>query len=661
MIGNTTAQRRLVGGASVLLGIAGLVWGGSAWFAEPFVRGIYEGDFLPYFGKLIRIHATNNPSHQGIGFYVRLIEGAAQRLFVVSVVFWGIVVALVRWRPSILVDYFSEEGSPLTLALFRIVVFGLMLEAINVPHIVESAAKASEVFYAPPLMGWFYGNVPLGEPWVRGAARLMQVSCVFALVGFFTRSAAWIAGGLGIYVLGIPELLGKINHGYHHVIWFALLLGAAPSGDALSVDALLRAWRCPESEDTVRPSASARYGRPLRWAWLLIAVIYFFAGFWKVMLSGTEWMLSENLKFKMYANWHKLGFIPTLRIDRVPLIYQSLAVFTVGFELFFGVVLLFRRVRPLAVLSGLSFHLGTAYFMRIFFTSLMWCYVMFVPWGTTLRRIGRTFFPDPVTVRCGASTSSVGRLVAVVRSGDWFEALDYQEDDRLAANALRVEGADQTWTGWAALGQLVLRVPLLWPLAPILGLGFALPLSLGEHRPRARSSPDTRQVVTLTGAGLLGINVLFGLFLINSFPFSVYPTHAGVAGRYITDVDMLISTASRDTLKAESILDLAPSRRRGLMRQVLSAPDSASQARQLRRIASLLNDRIPDSIEAEEVLIYREKISKVPEQWENNPVERSLVTTIPLNRPVSRSEKAAVLHSRRRTYVEGGRSVTWQR
>jgi hypothetical protein len=360
-------------------------------------------------------------------------------------------------------------------------------------------------------------------------------------------------------------------------------------------------------------------------------VIYFFPGFWKVMLSGVDWMLSENLRFKMYAKWHQLQWVPLLRVDRIPILYQGLAVFTVVFELFFGVAVLVRRMRPWAVLSGIGFHLGVAYFMRIVFSTLMWCYVVFVPWGALLRRIGTFFFPRPLTVRYPVE-SPLRRLMAVVRAGDWLRRIRYRESERSGLQGLEVEHRGTVWTGATAFGLLLLRVPLLWPIAPVLALGFALRTAASGQTATTNSSRRwTRWQVSAVGGALLGINVLFGLFLINSWPFSVYPTHAGVSGRYMTDVDLKLRTVTGDTLDAEPLMGLSASRRRGLMRQVLSAPDSAARARDVRRLARLLAPRIPDSVGAEEMYVYRVKESKVPEQWEANPVGRSLLLTISLN------------------------------
>jgi hypothetical protein len=67
------------------------------------------------------------------------------------------------------------------------------------------------------------------------------------------------------------------------------------------------------------------------------------------------------------------------------------------------------------------------------------------------------------------------------------------------------------------------------------------------------------------------------------------------------------------------------------MRQVLSAPDAAARKQEGRQLAQLLAARVPDSIAAETVYVYRVTISKAPDDWAANPVDRSLLFTLPLD------------------------------
>lgn len=359
----------------------------------------------------------------------------------------------------------------------------------------------------------------------------------------------------------------------------------------------------------------------------------FFPGFWKVVLSGADWAFSENLKYKMYAKWYQAQVVPTPRIDRFSVLYQGLAAFSVLFEMGFIVAVLFRKCRAYAVASGFAFHAGVAYFMRIVFSTLMWCYVVFLPWGRVFRRAGRWMFDGKRLVRYNSAGTVMGRLMAVVHWGDWFHSLEYRPDSDLSPGMdLAVADQGEIITGWRAFGRVLSRVPLVWPLTPMLAIFFAARSqnAWGLRSGNRGERSTLGRAVWLVGGGLFVVNLFFGLFLVNSWPFSVYPTHAGTSGPYITDTELLVTTMAKDTLSADDVLGLSRSRRRGLAREILAAPDSADRDSMLRQVSSVLRNNIPASLEARDVHVYRLTISKVPEQWENNPVERTLILTIPL-------------------------------
>ena len=92
---------------------------------------------------------------------------------------------------------------------------------------------------------------------------------------------------------------------------------------------------------------------------------------------------------------------------------------------------------------------------------------------------------------------------------------------------------------------------------------------------------------------------------------------------------------------AEPLLNLAPSRRRGLMRQVLAAPDSARQVQILRNVADVVRESVPEEGAARALYAYRVKESKVSEQWADNPVERTLIVRLPFSTggPTERSRR----------------------
>ena len=137
---------------------------------------------------------------------------------------------------------------PINLAVFRIFLFAQLLVfgpklAIELSHLPEAA------LVPPPGWGWLLSFLPPKPYLVEGLFRLFQLCCIAGLLGIFTRTAAVGASIIGLYVLGVPQFFGKIDH-YHFMWWFTVLLAASPSGHALSVDA---ARRTMSPENTPAP------------------------------------------------------------------------------------------------------------------------------------------------------------------------------------------------------------------------------------------------------------------------------------------------------------------------------------------------------------------------------------------------------------------------
>lgn len=241
--------------------------------------------------------------------------------------------------------------------------------------IVWYASVPSALRVAPPGWGSLASFIPLSEPVARVLLGLFVVSSGLAIVGWKTRCATAVALVTGFYVLGVPQFFGKINHN-HHLLWFMALLAASPSGDALSLDAR----GAPKV-------ASVKHGFPLRVAWVLLGFVYFFPGIWKLFAVGPAWALSDNVKYMMYDKWTELGgFLPFWRADYNPLAYRLGGVYTLVFEIGFLPALLFsRKLRPWFVVSGPAFHFQTFLFMKIGFTILVFCYVMFIDWPESFR------------------------------------------------------------------------------------------------------------------------------------------------------------------------------------------------------------------------------------------------------------------------------------
>jgi hypothetical protein len=267
-------------------------------------------------------------------------------------------------------------GSAIDLAVFRIVLFALAMQASYSRLPQQMAELPSELRAMPTGSELVYGLVPPNATAAQVLTVVMIVVAGSALVGYRARFAASVWVISAVYVMGIPELYGKVNHN-HHLIWLAAVLAASPCADALSVDAIRGGAR----GSTTR---AISYGAALRSCWLVIGLLYFFAGLWTLATQGIGWASPGNLRPLLHGQWAAVDdFEPLARIDNWPAALVAIGLFTLVFELGF-LFCIFTRAWAVAVIAGAAFHLGTYIVLSISFSTLLIAYVVFIPWARSL-------------------------------------------------------------------------------------------------------------------------------------------------------------------------------------------------------------------------------------------------------------------------------------
>lgn len=275
------------------------------------------------------------------------------------------------WEPvrALLRRFFLTPGYALDLAVFRIAIFAVLLVYLITERseILAFAGFPQELRIPPD--GWraLDPAVPFSEASVGACWWLLVAVSVAGLLGVGARSAAWIAAALSVYVLGVPQFFGKVDHNSQHLIWFLVILGASRCSDALSL-------RSRRRSDGAQLAPSVLYSLPLRGVWLLIGLAYLSAGVPKLATGGIE------LQNYLYQRWAELDWQPLVRIDQYPALLWIASVATVAFECLFLFLVFFDRLRPYLAAAGLVFHNMTLLFMRIPFWTLQAAYVAFVPW-----------------------------------------------------------------------------------------------------------------------------------------------------------------------------------------------------------------------------------------------------------------------------------------
>jgi predicted DCC family thiol-disulfide oxidoreductase YuxK len=345
-------------------------------------------------------------------------------------------------------------------------------------------------------------------------------------------------------------------------------------------------------------------------------------------------------------------------VDRYPLLYRAAAAGTIAFELSFLFLIFFRRLRLVAVAQGLVFHTMTWVFMRIWFDSLVRCYVAFFDWHEIGHRVGRALFKDDLVVLYDGTCRLCRRTMACLRVLDllgrvrYVNAVDgraveeegfaWLDADALMADMHVVRGR-QLWKGFEAYRALLVRMPILWPVLPLL---YVWPVpQIGSAIYRRVADARTCSLVpaggvaagrpVLVGGGravvvglfLLAGNVALGVGHVDAaWPLACYPTFSGINGRPEREaLEMSVVTPTGEKTVEPAVRS---TRVLALMDQVLSARTEAERTSRMRALTRLDSQDAPRFPPSGRVRFYRVTLSTVPELWKSNPVERQFLGEI---------------------------------
>lgn len=482
---------------------------------------------------------------------------------------------------STLKNYFSEKDSPFNLAIFRIVLFAWVLTfgVKAKAYIVWFGQLPAQMQFPPVGMKWFLSWVPITPDLVQNAGTLFIGFSFLALVGCFAQLSAFLAGLCGIYYLGIPEFYGKVEH-YHHWIWFMFILSASPCADVLSVDAIWKAFREAAHGRKSENRSSVEYARPLRFVWLLLGVVYFFPGFWKVFGAQGAWVWSNNLKYELYSYWYELGgWQPFFRLDQHPFLCKICGLGVIVFELSFVFLVLWPLLRPIVFLGGIVFHSMTKLFLSIDFVDLQMCYVSLINWAGMFAKIGKWIFKKPLYVCFEGKSMNYRYMMAVLSKFDIFQHI-----------------------------------------------------ILPEHIQPLRQPAQEQKILKFAGISLLLVNALFGFKEIESgWPFACYPTFSQINAQATTEAIKSYGVIGNSEEKISSRVlkqRMQIDRFDGMMRQIISLPDKAQRKSELRTLISMMKKEGIDLRKYSKIRFYHTICSTQPGSAKNPPIVRELIEEI---------------------------------
>lgn len=526
--------------------------------------------------------------------------------------------------------FLNEASHPIDLAFFRMAVFGVIFYQADPAHARFFGSLPDELYRLP--VGFSVVQpILLGNPdlayWLAVA---LQVAAALGFVGLFTRWAAWASALLATLVFGLAQCVGKVNHDTHHLVWFAVILALAPSGHALSVDRLLAAWREPKRWWKGVDEPSVAFGRPLRLAMLMIGLVYLYPGAAKLILGGPQWWSAENTIRIMQGDWLIGGFKPALlRLDHWPTLAMLGAVGTIVFELVYIGLLPSLRTRWMAAVGGLAFHNMTNLTMNIPFFSLQLMYGVFVPWARLFAWMGRKVRKEKLVVLFDGGCGICRRTAACLMSLDGFALLEFSDLHQIRSQGRDLPGlptdeallrdlhayADGKWSlGVGAYARIVARLPLLWPIYPLLvipgakGIANRIYRKVADSRlcriPLPGAAEDPVELVRPTlsrGPGIaaaviaIAVTGFSSVRVLDAWPISGMPTYVWVANDTAPYLNFTFTRADGSTFTATPLKDetlrhhLYRNRRAGMHWWLMAHANTPEGQRRLRLFVDLWN------------------------------------------------------------------------
>lgn len=627
------------------------------------VESVHKEKSIEFLNKFIQIKKNYVPFGQSraIFFRILIISITIQLIIAISLLYHK-----TRW---IINGFFTATTHPINLAVFRIVLFFTLFISVDALRVTWFSQLPPELQFMPMGLGWLPHYLPINETWAIISSILFRVFCFMGMIGLFTRTFAFLTVIFGFYVLGIPQFFGKVQH-YHNLIWFSVILAVSRCADVFSFDAILTSWKRADYGITEPPGPSRIYALPLRFVWLLMGIIYFFPGFWKLGWGGLDWGLGENLKFRLYKTWIELGdWTPFFRIDQHPILYKTAAIGTIVFEISFIFLIFFPRLRILAALEGIAFHNITNIFMRIPFWWLQVCYVVFLDWNTVFSHIGRWLYRKEMYVIYDGNCKICRRIIASLRVLDIFGQVTYvnalnqgtitsHESHRLCSTTLMTHihaiAGRKNWSGFLAYRVLATRIPILWPILPFL-YAWPIPkianrlyrhvadsrtcsiadlLSLKAEEKEYNNRAHERGVVVVS-VFLISVNILCGICHVDSsWPFACYPTFAQIIGPKTEigslEMSMLSSRGKAIHLDKQTLRQkFRSSSWVGLIQHILSTDNPEQMRVRLKALWELWVQNDPSLRRAGSVRFYRVVLLPTPpEQRGINPVRRELLSEL---------------------------------
>lgn len=276
-----------------------------------------------------------------------------------------------------------------TLAIGRILIFWYAWPGFTVQDFAVFADLASSAWY--PVSFFRAWSVPLLDgTGLQALAVVASVATLFALLGLLYPISAPVAAFASLYLRGVPQNFGKVNHAENLIMIALVIFACARAADAWSIDAwLTRRWQQLRRLGAQATLQSGAYRWPMRFVALLVATMYTAAGCSKLLRSGWDWAFSSSFQHLLLR--HHFTHVPPTQVGvwiaTMPLLCKALAFGALATELATPLALFGRLPFGLMFSALFSMQVSIWLLMGVRFSAMLPLFLCLLPWHAVLARL----------------------------------------------------------------------------------------------------------------------------------------------------------------------------------------------------------------------------------------------------------------------------------
>jgi hypothetical protein len=278
-------------------------------------------------------------------------------------------------------DAWFAPADPRALAICRVVLFGDVCWSLSQDDVAAYADFVPTAWY--PVSFFRAWSIPLlGAEGLQRLCVLATLVTLAAMLGLAYRVTAPVGALATLYLRGVPQNFGKVNHSQNLLMVALIVFACARAADSWSFDAWIeRRWA--RQKPAATPNGCYRW--PIRFISLSIVTMYGAAGLRKLLRSGLRWALGDS--FRLLLLRHHFTHSPPTRlgvwIAGSPWC-KALAVSALSLETFAPLALLSRQLYRVIVPGLFVLQVSIWLTLGVYFRPMLPLFVCLLPWAEAL-------------------------------------------------------------------------------------------------------------------------------------------------------------------------------------------------------------------------------------------------------------------------------------